>query len=79
MEGVTSPKTNTTDTVMTKRHYCVICMHALCKLTRRLHRRSLRLPTRRKWAQWDNCVLRRLWLRQGLMQGFLGLKVGGGS
>ena len=26
----------------------------------------------------DICVLRRLWLRQGQMQGFLGLKVGGG-
>ena len=27
----------------------------------------------------DNCVLRRLRLRQGQMQGFLGLKVGGGG
>ena len=27
----------------------------------------------------DICVLRRLWLRQGQMQGFLGLKVGGGG
>ena len=27
----------------------------------------------------DICVLRRLWLRQGQVQGFLGLKVGGGG
>ena len=47
-------------------------------ITRRLHRRSLRLPTRKKWAQLDICVPRRLWLRQGQMQEFLGLKVGGG-
>ena len=47
--------------------------------TRRLHRRSLRLPTRRKWAQSGYlCTIRRLRLRHGQMQGFLGLKVGGG-
>ena len=30
------------------------------------------------WHNMDICV-RRLWLRQGQMQGFLGLKVGGGG
>ena len=31
------------------------------------------------WHNLDICVLRRLRLRQGQMQGFLGLKVGGGG
>ena len=43
--------------------------------TRRLHRRSLRLPMTRKWAQSRYWILR---LRQGQMQIFLGLKVGEG-
>ena len=32
-----------------------------------------------QWHNLDICVLRRLRLRQGQMQGFLGLKVGGGG
>ena len=48
-----------------------------CKHARRLHKHSLCLPTRRKWAQYnlDIWVLR---LRQGQMQIFLRLKVGKG-
>ena len=45
-------------------------------IERRLHRRSLRLPTRGKWAQ--SRYLGILRLRQGQMQIFLCLKVGKG-
>ena len=47
--------------------------------TRRLHRRSLRLPTRRKWAQSGYLCTTPSTAQAGADAGFLGLKVGGGS
>ena len=46
--------------------------------TRRLHRRSLRLPTRRKWAQSGYLCTTPSTAQAGADAGFLGLKVGGG-
>ena len=46
--------------------------------TRRLHRRSLRLPTRRKWGQSGYLCTTPSTAQAGADAGFLGLKVGGG-
>ena len=48
-------------------------------VTRRLQRRSLRLPTRRKWVHSGYLCTTPSTAQAGAMQGFLGLKVGGGG
>ena len=48
------------------------------RTTRRLHRRSLRLPTRRKWAQSGYLCTMPSTAQARVDAGFLGLKVGGG-
>ena len=47
--------------------------------TRRLHRRSLRLPTRRKWAQSRYLCTTPSTAQAGADAGFLGLKAEGGG